>query len=39
MDKKGARRNLLLALVLLAASAVVTGLGLFYIQFFMSLPR
>jgi hypothetical protein len=39
MNKRQARRNLLLAGLLIAASAIVTGSALAYIRFFMNLPR
>jgi hypothetical protein len=39
MDKKQARRNLLLAAILITASALITLFGLGFIRFFMMLPR
>jgi hypothetical protein len=38
-DKRGVRRNLLIAVLLLGGSVLMTVASLAYIQFFMSLPR
>jgi hypothetical protein len=38
-DKRGARRNLLVAGLLLVSSVLMTAASLAYIQFFMGLPR
>ncbi len=39
MDKNKAKRNMLVAVALVVASATMTISGLAYIRFFMGLPR